>query len=149
MLVVGLRGKGVGKDMREVKRARRRGKLEGTYVGGVTGVGLLKGTGDQDGRRVGAAAARDGDLGAGDVELGNARWPGVVNAQGLDAEEVIAWGNAAGDGCCVGICKGKEVSKRVTVLGAIMRWHTGESPRRRAAAEGRACGLLVAARVDS
>lgn len=44
------------------------------------------------------AAARDGDLGTGDVELGDAGGPRVVDGEGLDAHEVVSRGDAAGDG---------------------------------------------------
>ena len=69
-----------------------------TYVGGVARVSGLEGARDGHGRaRVAAAAARDGDLRAGDVELRDARRPGVVDAEGLDADQVVARGDAARD----------------------------------------------------
>lgn len=66
-------------------------------------------------RRGAAAAARDGDLGAADIELW--RGPGVVYTELLDAEQVVAVFDAGRDGV------------------RVARPH---GPRRRAAAEGRA-----------
>jgi len=73
-------------------------------VGRVAGVGVLEGTRDPDGGRAGAAAARDRDLGAAQVELGDSAGPGVVDAELLDAEKVLAAGNARRDVEGVGIC---------------------------------------------
>lgn len=45
----------------------------------------------------GARAARDGDLGAGEVELGTTDAAGRVESDVLNTEEVLAVGDAAGD----------------------------------------------------
>jgi hypothetical protein len=68
-----------------------------THIGSVARVGRLEGTGDLDDRagRLGPRGARDVDLGAADVELRRAAW--VVDAERLDAQQVLAVGNALGD----------------------------------------------------
>lgn len=66
-----------------------------THVDGVARVGLLESARNRDGRAgVDVAAAGDGDLGAGDVELGDTRRPRVVDAELLDAEQVVSWRDA-------------------------------------------------------
>ncbi len=73
-----------------------------SYIDGVAWVGVLESAGDGNGRAGGgAAAAGYGDLSAGDIELRDARGPGVVDAQGLDAEEVVAVGNAGRDDAAI------------------------------------------------
>jgi hypothetical protein len=74
------------------------------YVDGVAWVGVLEDAVDGDGCRVAAAAACDGHLGAFDVELRDAGRPGVVDAELLDAEQVVARGDAGGDGGGVAAC---------------------------------------------
>lgn len=86
-----------------MKKRRKDGCI--SHVDGVAGVGLLESAGDGNGCGVGAAAAGDGDLGALGVELRDARRPGVVNAQLLDAEQVVTRGDAAGDRGGVGAWK--------------------------------------------
>jgi hypothetical protein len=74
------------------------GEAGWAYVGGVAGVGRLEGAGDGHGRaRVAAAAAGDGHLRAGDVELRDSCGPRVVDAELLDADQVVAGGEARRD----------------------------------------------------
>lgn len=62
-------------------------------------------SGDLGRRRHGlAAAAGDLELRAGNVELGSAAW--VVDAELLDAEEVVTRGDAGGEGDGVSFCGG-------------------------------------------
>jgi hypothetical protein len=72
-----------------------------THVGGVSRVSLPEGTGDGNRGGVRAAATSHLDLGARDVELGNASGPWVVDTQGLNAEQVLSIGNARWDVCRV------------------------------------------------
>ena len=51
---------------------------ERTYVGGITGVSVLEGSGDGDSSGGSATAASHGDVSAGDVELGDTCGPGAV-----------------------------------------------------------------------
>ena len=83
------------------------GRKEGyiSHVDGVAGVGRLESSRDGNGCGVGAAAAGDGDLGALDVELRDARRPGVVDGELLDAKQVVTRGDAAGDRGGVGAWK--------------------------------------------
>lgn len=60
-------------------------------------VGGRVGTGERYGGRGGAAAAGDGELVAGHVELGTARAAGGVQGDGLRTEKVVARGDVAGD----------------------------------------------------
>lgn len=68
-------------------------------VGSVAGIRLLERAGDGDGRagRAGTAA-RHLDLRARDVELRDSRRPRVVDGELLDAQQVLARGQAVGDG---------------------------------------------------
>jgi len=51
------------------------------YVDGIAGIGFLEGSWNKNlGTRSAVAAACHGDLSTGDIELGNARRPGVVDA---------------------------------------------------------------------
>jgi hypothetical protein len=85
-------------------------------VGGVTRVSALDVSGDLDtGEDLGAAAS-DLDLGAGVVELGRAA--GVVDGHLLDAEQVVASGNARGDGGAVSLFHWKRdaISAHISML---------------------------------
>ena len=71
---------------------------EETHVGGVARVGVLEGARDgHGGWSAGAGATGDADLGAREVELRDAAWVRVVDAELLDAQEVLAVGDARGD----------------------------------------------------
>jgi hypothetical protein len=70
-------------------------------VGSVARVSRLDVAGDLDTREDLGATAGDLDLGAGVVELGRAA--GVVDGHLLDAEQVVASGNARGDGGAVSL----------------------------------------------
>lgn len=79
-----------------------------TYVSGVPRVRILERAGDPDGSRVGAAAAaRDLDLRARDVELRGATRVRVVDRQALDAQEVLAVFDAGRDRVGVGAYGGR------------------------------------------
>ena len=67
------------------------------YVGGISRVGCLEGSGNGYRRGVSVATTSHPDLGAGDIELGDACGPGVMDAQRLDAQEVLSVGDARGD----------------------------------------------------
>ena len=77
-------------------QAAGRGKLNSPDVGGQTGVahGVRAGEGKEV-RGSRAGASRNADLRAGDVEL---RCSGRVQADLLEADEVLAVGDAGGDG---------------------------------------------------
>jgi hypothetical protein len=66
----------------------------------------MEGTGDGNRRpELRGPAARDRDLRARYIELGDARRPGVVDRQRLDTQEVIPVGNACGEVECVCFCR--------------------------------------------
>lgn len=82
-------------------------------VDGQTGVVGAVGTGEgQKARTGGAAAAGDVDLRAGDVELSTTGGAGRVQANVLEADQVLAGGDARGDGDVEGrlACEGVAVS---------------------------------------
>jgi len=85
-----------------------------THIGSVPWISRLEGPWDLDNRRgrFGPCGARDVDLGAADVELRRAA--GIMDAEGLDAQQVLAVGDALGDVVGVRLCGLSVGSRRLT-----------------------------------
>lgn len=75
-----------------------------THVGSVTRVAGADVARNSHRGAQAAATASDTDLSAADVELGDTRGPGVVDAELLDAEQVVAIGHARREGEGVALC---------------------------------------------
>jgi len=79
-------------------------------VGGIPRISLLESPRNADAAGDLVTASRNLDLCTGDVELGDASWVGVVDAELLDAEEVVAWGDARWDLHAVGFWRTRLVT---------------------------------------
>lgn len=68
-----------------------------THIGSIPRVRLLKRPRNAHPTRVRAPATRNPHLGARDIKLRDARWPGVVDAQRLNTQQILSIGKTRRD----------------------------------------------------